>query len=65
MAHDEGRALLDELVAHCTQPRFVYRHAWAPGDAVLWNNTQALHRREAFDDSQVRVMRHVNILTTV
>ena len=60
----EGRALLDELLVHCTQPRFVYRHAWRKGDAVLWNNIQALHRREAFDDTTERVMRHVNILTT-
>lgn len=60
----EGRALLDELLAAATRPEHVLRHDWAVGDAVLWNNTQALHRREAFDDTTVRVMRHVNILTT-
>lgn len=60
---DVGRALLDELIAHCTQPQFVYRHQWQTGDAVLWNNTQVLHRRESFDDAHERVLRHVNILT--
>ncbi len=60
----EGRALLDDLLARATRPEHVLRHAWQPGDAVVWNNTQALHRREAFDDSTVRVMRHVNILTS-
>lgn len=62
---EAGRALLDDLIAHCTAPEFVYRHDWAPGDAVLWNNTQALHSREPFDDTTVRVMRHVNILGSI
>jgi alpha-ketoglutarate-dependent taurine dioxygenase len=62
LSPEEGRSLLRDLVVHCTQPRFVYRHEWRRGDAVLWNNIQALHRREAFDDSAERVMRHVNIL---
>jgi alpha-ketoglutarate-dependent taurine dioxygenase len=40
----EGRALLDELVAHATQPPFVYRHRWHAGDLVMWDNRCLLHR---------------------
>ena len=40
----EGRALLDRLLAHTTQPRFVYAHSWRPGDLVMWDNRCLLHR---------------------
>jgi alpha-ketoglutarate-dependent taurine dioxygenase len=62
MSPDEGAELLAGLLAHCTQPRFVYAHEWRVGDACLWINTQTMHEREAFDDSHERVLRHVNIL---
>jgi taurine dioxygenase len=41
---EEGRALLAELLAHATQPRFVYRHRWRLGDLVIWDNRVLLHR---------------------
>jgi alpha-ketoglutarate-dependent taurine dioxygenase len=59
---DESLALLTELFEHSTDERFRYRHEWQPGDACLWHNLQTLHGREAFDDAQVRIMRHCNIL---
>jgi len=54
MDAEEGRALLDRLFAHATEPRFVYRHDWRVGDAVLWDNGFLLHRRDAFDPAQNR-----------
>ncbi|MDB5872056.1 MAG: hypothetical protein JWQ07_1498 [Ramlibacter sp.] len=45
---DEGRALLQQLLAHATQPQFVYRHKWQPGDIVIWDNRSLLHK--ASDD---------------
>jgi taurine dioxygenase len=59
---EEGAALLAELFTHCTQDRFVYAHDWRPGDACLWVNTQTMHEREPFPDTEERVLRHVNIL---
>jgi alpha-ketoglutarate-dependent taurine dioxygenase len=43
----ESRALLDRLLAHATQPRFVYTHRWQPGDLVFWDNRCLLHRAVA------------------
>lgn len=40
---DESRALLEELCAHCTQPRFQYRHQWRRGDLVMWDNVPTQH----------------------
>jgi alpha-ketoglutarate-dependent taurine dioxygenase len=58
----EGTALLAELFAHATRAEFTYRHTWRAGDACLWCNTHTMHMRERFADTDVRVLRHVNIL---
>jgi alpha-ketoglutarate-dependent 2,4-dichlorophenoxyacetate dioxygenase len=46
---DEGRALLETLLAHVTQPRFRYRHEWQDGDLVVWDNRCVLHRATPYD----------------
>jgi taurine dioxygenase len=53
---DESEALLNELWAHCTQPRFCYEHVWAVGDVVVWDNRATLHRRNAFDSDSRRLL---------
>lgn len=46
---EEGRALLEELVAFATQPQFVYAHKWQAGDLVIWDNRCTMHRATAYD----------------
>jgi taurine dioxygenase len=46
MDYDEGRALLADLLERATADRFVYRHAWRPGDLTLWDNRVLLHRAD-------------------
>ena len=53
---EESEALLDELWAHAAQPRFCYEHVWAVGDVVIWDNRCTLHRRDAFDSAERRVL---------
>jgi taurine dioxygenase len=53
---EESGALLDELWAHVDQPRFCYEHVWAMGDVVIWDNRCTLHRRDAFDSAERRVL---------
>jgi alpha-ketoglutarate-dependent 2,4-dichlorophenoxyacetate dioxygenase len=57
-----GRILLRDLQEHATQPEFVYRHAWQPGDLVLWDNRAVMHRGCRYDLSQVRDMRRTTVL---
>ena len=40
---DESEALLAELFAHATDPRFVYRHKWKVGDLLIWDNCATQH----------------------
>ncbi len=49
---EEGRALLDELLAFATQPRFVYQHKWRLGDLVIWDNRCTMHRASSFRSDQ-------------
>jgi len=45
----DSRALLDQLIAHTTQPQFVYRHTWRMGDVLIWDNTGTIHRVRPYD----------------
>ncbi|HEX4210730.1 MAG TPA: TauD/TfdA family dioxygenase [Candidatus Binataceae bacterium] len=50
MPDGEGRALIDDLIAHATQPQFVYTHRWRPHDLVMWDDRCTMHRGRRFDD---------------
>lgn len=54
----ESRALLDSLIAHATQPEFVYRHVWADDDVIMWDNRCTMHSVEPFDNAAVRRIMH-------
>jgi taurine dioxygenase len=54
-------ALLDEIWAFATQPRFVWTHQWRVGDLVLWDNRCTMHRRDPFDANQRRVMHRTQV----
>ncbi len=53
---EEGRALLDELLARATRPERVYRHVWSVGDLVIWDNTGVMHRATPYDPTSAREM---------
>jgi len=50
MGEQEGRTLIDQLVAHATQRQFVYTHRWRVHDLVIWDNRCTMHRGADFDD---------------
>lgn len=63
MSQAAGRALLDDLLAHATQPRFVLRYRWRPGELVLWDNRCLLHRATAdFDMGRFRRILHRSVI---
>jgi alpha-ketoglutarate-dependent 2,4-dichlorophenoxyacetate dioxygenase len=57
----EARILLRDLNEHATQPAFVYVHRWRPGDLVMWDNRQMMHRVRRYDDNQPRDMRRTTV----
>lgn len=46
LPRDESDALVAELLAHSTREDNLYRHAWSPGDVVMWDNGCVLHRAD-------------------
>ncbi len=64
MPRDESNALLKELTAHSTRPENVYAHDWQVGDMVMFDTLGTLHRRDAWDPSERRVMRQLSTLWT-
>lgn len=61
----EGRAFIRDLTEHAVQPKYVYAHRWQPGDLVMWDNRQTMHRVRRFDESQPRDMRRTTVAGTM
>jgi taurine dioxygenase len=63
MPEAEGRALLEDLLEHTTQPQFVYAHRWRVGDLVMWDNRCLLHRAVAnFEMGRYRRVLHRSVV---
>jgi taurine dioxygenase len=50
----EGKALLQELLDHATQERYLYRHHWQVGDLVVWDNRAVMHTATPCDRTRHR-----------
>ena len=40
----ESEAILAMLLKHLARPDFTYRHVWADGDTVVWDNRSTQHK---------------------
>jgi alpha-ketoglutarate-dependent taurine dioxygenase len=54
----EGRAIVQHLQEFAQQERFVYRHRWRGGDAVLWDNRCTQHCATPFDEARYTRLMH-------
>jgi alpha-ketoglutarate-dependent taurine dioxygenase len=54
--------LIERLVAHATQPEFVYTHRWRAGDMVIWDNRCCIHKANAdYDFQELRLLYRIII----
>jgi len=44
MGEAEGRQLIDDLLAHATQEKYIFVQRWKKHDLVIWDNRSLLHR---------------------
>ena len=62
LPRDESDALLKELHAHSTRSSTVYAHGRQLGDMIVFDTLGSLHRRDAWEPTQRRVMRQLSTL---
>ena len=62
MDESDSRKLIERLMAHATEDRFIYSHRWSPHDLLIWDNRAVLHRATPFASTTER--RHM-VRTTV
>lgn len=56
LAPEEARATVATLLEHSTREENTLRHAWSPGDVVMWDNGCVMHRADHADVVGDRVM---------
>ncbi len=62
MPDDEACALLDELGAHATQPKYRYSLSYGVGDVVIWDNASLLHAATLVDPDDPRTLWRITVL---
>ncbi|OWT59240.1 TauD/TfdA dioxygenase family protein [Candidimonas nitroreducens] len=58
---EDSEALLDDLWDHATKPELTWHQEWKVGDLVLWDNRCVMHRRDAFNGGERRIMHRTQI----
>jgi taurine dioxygenase len=61
MGEAEGVALLDELKAHATQPKYLYTVDYKVGDVIVWDNAQLLHAAPLPEHDQARTLWRITV----
>ncbi len=61
MPADEGRALLDELKAHATQPQYRLAVHYGVGDVVIWDNASLVHSATLTDPDDPRTLWRITV----
>lgn len=63
MLRPDSMCLIDDLIEHATNSKYVYVHKWKKNDVVMWDNRQTMHRVRHFDDTiEYRDMRRTTVL---
>jgi taurine dioxygenase len=64
LPQDEGLALLRELAAHSTQPKYRHSVRYGVGDVVVWDNASVLHSATLTDPAHARTLYRVTTKET-
>lgn len=60
----ESQALLDELIAFCTQEAYRYAHSWQVGDVLIWDQRAVLHRATPWPYEEPRTLSSLCVTAT-
>jgi taurine dioxygenase len=59
-----ARKLIEDLSEFSAQPKYMYRHVWAPHDVLMWDNRCTVHAVTPHDPDERRVMHRTTIVGT-
>jgi len=62
LSQQDGRAVLDRILAWATRSQFVLHHQWRVGDLVVWDNTGMLHRATPYEPTSRRLMHRTTLV---
>ena len=57
----ESNAILGYLFGHITQPHYIFRHKWAAGTLLMWDNRYTVHFAEGGYDGHLRLMHRTTV----
>ena len=59
----KGRKLLEKLIEHSIQSKYVYEHIWNNDDIIMWDNRCTMHSVKPFDNNIIkRIMHRVTLV---
>ena len=61
ISDDESVPILKELYAHQARPEFVYRHKWAEGMLVMWDNRSVIHAATGGYEGHRRLLHRITV----
>ncbi len=62
----ESDAMLEFLFRHQAQERYLYSHAWTPGDVLMWDNIGTLHNAVAdYGEDTPRFILRVQVMASL
>ena len=64
-ALEESEQLLNEVWRYAAMSENVWTQQWDIGDVIIWDNRRVLHRRDGFDQSQRRLMKRCQVMSSV
>ena len=62
LPREESDELLERLMTHATQERFVFRHKWGQRDVVMWDNRCTMHCATPYDAGAERRVLHRTVV---
>lgn len=65
LSPEESSAMLLELYAHSTRPDNILAHDWELGDLVMFDTLGTLHKRDAWDPGETRLMRQLSTVCRI
>ncbi|MBI10632.1 MAG: taurine dioxygenase [Rhodospirillaceae bacterium] len=55
---EESQMMIRDILDFATSPEFTYVHKWRPGDVIIWDNRNSMHKACPFDETNTRRRMH-------